>query len=495
MVKLMRTSGRALGCILSVIAVFFLSSCLVEGRSARATPDTELTCEGTLDCPDSDVCEAQVCVPAQGCLLCSDRPQAATGCFHGTCYTAFCDTGWFDANGLYQDGCEYACTPTAGGVELCDGLDNDCSGRIDDPFDLLRDPHHCGSCDRSCPVPAHAQALCHLAQCTHVCESGWYDVDGVAENGCETQVCEPTAGGVEICDLADNDCDGTVDEEIVKDQPDSCGPLCDFCSFDHAAALCTLGVCTPGECDPDCADLDGLPENGCEYCCVPTGGGVESCDGLDNDCNGLIDDGLVCACPADMVLIGDRYCIDRYEASRPDATMASAGVDNSRSTSRPQVIPWSNSSLADAAGACLAAGKRLCTSLEWETACRGTDVTAYSYGDAYDPTACNGIDAFCNCGPGSACETEQTCPFAHCYGTCGANFHPVATSSFARCTNGYGVMDINGNLWERVEGGSGRGGAYNCTDSENLHQCGYVASWGSQALNNFGFRCCCTQCP
>ena len=32
-----------------------------------------------------------------------------------------------------------------------------------------------------------------------------------------------------------------------------------------------------------------------------------------------------------------------------------------------------------------------------------------------------------------------------------------------------------------------RGGAYNCRDSGQLHQCGYVADWGPLAI---GFRCC-----
>jgi hypothetical protein len=473
----------------------FLPGCLVDGRSARETPTEVLSCERTLDCPESDVCEDEICVPAPGCLLCSDRPQAATGCFHGTCYTAFCDAGWWDANGLYQDGCEYACEPTGGGVEVCDGIDNDCSGRADEPWDLQRDPANCGACNHACPAPPNTVPWCHQAQCGYACEPGWYDVDGNAENGCESRECVPTQGGQEICDLVDNDCDGLVDEDIVKDQPDSCGPLCEFCQFDHAQARCVQGACALGECEADCRNLDGNPENGCEYCCTPTAGGVELCDGLDNDCNGLVDDGLVCACPADMVLVEDRYCIDRYEASRPDATAAAPGSDNSRATSRPDVVPWSNSSLADAAGACLAAGKRLCTALEWETACRGPDRTIYSYGDTYDPVICNGIDTHCHCGPGTTCEAAEPCPYAHCYGTCGAYFHPTATGQFPQCTNSYGVFDITGNVWERVEGGAGRGGAFNCLNSENLHRCEYVAAWGSQAISNFGFRCCCTQCP
>ncbi len=492
----MNVAMKTLAFLFVVAAAVLMAGCLVEGRSGRRNADSPLPCLSTLDCPDSDECgDDWYCRPAEGCLACTSRSHAQIGCFHGVCHVAFCDNGWFDANGLYQDGCEYACVPTSGGVEACDGTDNDCDARTDEDFDFQRDPRHCGFCGHACPEPPHARALCHQASCLYACVEGFYDVDGDPENGCESPTCVPSAGGVEICDLVDNDCNGMVDDGIVKDQPDSCGPLCEFCVFENAAALCVEGVCRMGACMPDCQDLDRLPENGCEYCCAPTNGGVEICDGADNDCNGLVDDGIVCACPADMAMVENRFCIDRYEASRPDATAASPGTDSSRATSRPGVVPWSNSSLADAAAACAAAGKRLCTALEWETACRGSARTVYSYGNVYDPVACNGIDAFCNCGPGSACESQPACPFAHCYGTCGAAFHPVTTGTFSGCTNGYGVFDINGNLWERVEGGAGRGGAFNCLNSEALHRCDYVANWGTGPISNFGFRCCCTECP
>jgi hypothetical protein len=37
-----------------------------------------------------------------------------------------CQTGWANADGNPNNGCEYACTPD--GPEICDGKDNDCNG-------------------------------------------------------------------------------------------------------------------------------------------------------------------------------------------------------------------------------------------------------------------------------------------------------------------------------------------------------------------------------
>lgn len=173
-------------------------------------------------------------------------------------------------------------------------------------------------------------------------------------------------------------------------------------------------------------------------------------------------------CPDDMVVVAKSYCVDRYEASRPDATEDYAGVGGGAAVSKPGVLPWLVPDNATAEAACEAAGKRLCTPAEWETACRGPDGTAYAYGDTYDPNICNGIEAF---------------------GT--GKFHLAPTGSFSNCTNEWGAYDLNGNAWEHVWGGdarSVRGGAFNCADSRTLHRCDYVPRvWTPSAL---GFRCC-----
>ena len=187
-------------------------------------------------------------------------------------------------------------------------------------------------------------------------------------------------------------------------------------------------------------------------------------------------------CPSGMVVVAGQFCMDIWEASRPDATDQSFGVDTSMAASQPGVKPWPIGSNQEAETACDNAGKRLCTPDEWFTACIGPALTDYPYGNTYEPETCNGIDTYCTCPDGSH--------YAGCYDDCGADFHLTLTGELPGCTNGYGVFDISGNLWEHTAGGDDttvRGGAYNCAHSDDWHRCDYVPGWTPSAL---GFRCC-----
>ena len=211
--------------------------------------------------------------------------------------------------------------------------------------------------------------------------------------------------------------------------------------------------------------------------CDAQGQCVYECDN-DKDCGiGFLCRGHLCEpaagdepldCPQGSASVLDSYCIDIYEASRPDATAEDFGVDESYATSRVGVLPWKELNNESAQQACVAAGKQLCTPQQWQFACRGPYDTDYAYGDDYDPYSCNGIDAFG--------DNKQ---------------HLTPSGSFPECTNGFGVYDLNGNLWEQVAAGNVtkvRGGAYNCRDSAKLHQCDYVPeTWAPLAV---GFRCC-----
>ncbi|RMG11723.1 MAG: hypothetical protein D6729_17615 [Deltaproteobacteria bacterium] len=226
------------------------------------------------------------------CNAVCSAPFAVSACSAGLCTLAGCAPGHTDLDGDPTNGCEYLCTPTNGGIEACDGADNDCDGEVDEDFDLLSDPNHCGACNNACTFPAGLPActggVCQLAGCV----PGFVDLDGSAANGCE-YACTPTAGGVEVCDGADNDCDGAVDEGFdLSSDPAHCGACGRACPVAHNTPLCAGGVCYVGTCDPGFADADGDPSNGCEYACTPSNGGVEACDGVDNDCDGSTDEGF-----------------------------------------------------------------------------------------------------------------------------------------------------------------------------------------------------------
>ncbi|MBN1772516.1 MAG: SUMF1/EgtB/PvdO family nonheme iron enzyme [Deltaproteobacteria bacterium] len=202
-------------------------------------------------------------------------------------------------------------------------------------------------------------------------------------------------------------------------------------------------------------------------------------------------------CPEEMVAAGP-VCIDRYEASRPDATESSPGVDESRATSRVGVIPWFRNPF-DAAGfaafeaACVAAGKHLCRPEEWQAACQGPAGLPFVYGDTFDRETCNCVDTFCDdyCVergiPAAECDTAADCGYRY---YC---FRVVPTGVFSDCTNAYGTYDMNGNVWEIVpsttdpRGFEVRGGAFNCAAASMRVNCTFNAGWLSL---NAGFRCC-----
>ncbi len=123
-----------------------------------------------------------------------------------------------------------------GAPESCNGVDDNCDGTVDEGFGELT----CGTGQCANTVPA--------------CLDG-------AE-----QVCTPLdLASEEVCDLVDNDCDGAVDEGLPNV---TCG---------EGACFTIVPGCVAGE----------VPE------CIPESNQMpESCDGIDNDCNGLVDEGF-----------------------------------------------------------------------------------------------------------------------------------------------------------------------------------------------------------
>ncbi len=266
------------------------------------------TCNGADDDCDGIIDEGfDLQTDAMNCGMCGNqcnKPGAQTACMAGMCVITACFPGHVDLDGdignyATSDGCEYACFQSNNGVEACDGLDNDCDGKIDEGIDLTGDINNCGACNHVCEffeaTPHCTGGTCSFNPATD-CQPGFTDVDMMQADGCEYE-CTKTNGGVEKCDAIDNNCNGQVDEGFnFMTDPLNCGRCGLVCQFPHATASCVAGACTfnpATDCQAGFHDVDHNQLNGCEYACNPTNGGVEKCDGIDNNCDGIADNNPV----------------------------------------------------------------------------------------------------------------------------------------------------------------------------------------------------------
>ncbi len=167
---------------------------------------------------------------------CTDGEERSCGASTGTCRggTQTCQNGAWGP-------CEGAVEPAD---ELCNGEDDDCDGSIDEEL------------ERSC---GQSEGQCETG--TETCRDG------------EWRACSGVTPGTEACNGEDDDCDGTVDEGNV------CGP------------------CENGE-TRECGSSTGACKTGTQTCENNEWGDCEGrvksvqeiCDGVDNDCNGEVDD-------------------------------------------------------------------------------------------------------------------------------------------------------------------------------------------------------------
>ncbi len=161
-----------------------------------------------------------------------------------------------------------------GVAETCDGIDNDCDGTTDN--NLTQPSQSCTVGTGACQNTGTQTKTCNGA-------SGWSNF-----GACSATPGTPTA---ETCDGIDNDCDGTTDNNLT--QP---------------SQSCTVGT---GACQntgtqtKTCNGASGWSNFGA---CSATPGTptAETCDGIDNDCDGTTDNNLTQ--PSQSCTVGTGAC-------------------------------------------------------------------------------------------------------------------------------------------------------------------------------------------
>jgi len=220
-----------------------------------------------------------------------------------------------------------SCIPT--GEEVCDGIDNNCNGQIDEGVQLTFYQDSDGDNYGNANVTAQACA----APQGYVSDS----------TDCNDSNAAIHPGATEICNGIDDNCNGQADEGGV------CSLNSYYCGNDNDTFISATpsGTCDSYNCIPaGCTATQGNDCNDNDAAIHP--GATETCNGKDDNCNAQVDEGVQSifyldsdsdnygdpqisqnACTAPTGYVADNTdCNDANAAIHPGATEVCNGIDD-----------------------------------------------------------------------------------------------------------------------------------------------------------------------
>jgi hypothetical protein len=389
------------------------------------------------------------------------------------------------ANGTKVDCNDNNAAINPGAVEICDGIDNNCSGQIDEGVmnTYYKDNDGDGYGTPSLTTQGCTQLAGYAPNNTDCNDSDpkehpnqtWYqdaDGDGYSSGNIIVQCARPTGykiaselqatsgdcndnssavkpGVAEICDGIDNNCNGTVDDGIAS-TPTTCGVgVCaatgqSTCQNGKMVNTCTAGTSQPegpfgsttcsDSLDNDCDGTTDAADASCMQACVPS---TEVCDGKDNDCDGQIDEGLTstpttcgvgtCASAGTLSCAGGQM-VDSCKAGTPSAEICDGKDNNCNGTVDDGIA---STPTTCGVGVCAATGQSICQNGKMVNTC--TAGTPQTEGSVGDPTCSDGLDNDCN---GLTDSTDSKCASTVCIDKDGDGYGANGDPS---CPNGMAV--------------------------------------------------------